>query len=486
MERVLTIERPAHEAARDRVCHAMTGRHHRQGEPRRCVGEDRDSPSLLRHGITEEIINVLSQLKDLRVVARTSCFAFKGKNEDLRVIADKLGVRTMLEGSVRKSGTRLRVTAQLINASDGCHLWSERFDREMTDVFAMQDEIAQAIGARLELSLGRASAARDPRAGPRNVEAYELLLRGRMLLAQRGPSIRAAAECFERALGLDADMAEAHALLGDATRLFAIYGLAPTAEVIPRARAAALRALSIDPCQVEALATLASITAVFDWDMATSTALTDRALAIDPVHVRAMVERAFINAYRHGATSEVHEQAFRAFAAARRLDPLNAWAAAIHGFSLSSVGRHADAVAEARRAIELDPAAFTGRWSLVWALAGAGRDAEALDAAEPALLMSGRGSRVLAEIAGAHWRMRNVDAAEQVYQEITQRARASYVGWSEQGAIAAAAGRLDMARELVSRGIEARDSYLAFETCPAWDPFKADPEGRRILREVGP
>jgi eukaryotic-like serine/threonine-protein kinase len=437
-------------------------------------------------GITEEIINVLSQLKDLRVAARTSCFAFKGKNEDLRIVADKLGVHTVLEGSVRKSGSRLRITAQLINASDGCHLWSERFDREMTDVFAMQDDIAHAIGARLELSLGRGSSVRETRAGPRNVEAYELLLRGRTLLAQRGPSIIPATECFERALALDPELAEAHALLGDAMRLFAIYGMAPAAEVIPRARGAAERALSLDRHQVEALATLANIAAVFDWDVAASNALSDRALAIDPLHIRTIVEHAFVDAYRHGATREVRDEALRAFATATRVDPLNAWASALHAFSLSTVGRHADAIVEARRGIDLDPAAFTSRWAIVWTLAAAGRDAEAIDACEPALLMSRRGPRILAEMAAAHWRMGNVDAASQVYQEITDRARTTYVGWAEQGAIAAAAGQIDAARELVARGIEARDSYLAFESCPAWDPFKADPEGARMLLAAGP
>jgi len=437
-------------------------------------------------GITEEIINVLSQSKALRVAARTSCFAFKGRNEDLRVVADKLGVQTVLEGSVRKAGSRLRITAQLINASDGCHLWSERFDREMTDVFALQDDIAHAIGSRLEVSLGRASATRDTRAGPHSVEAYELLLRGRVLLAQRGPSIIPAAECFERAVALDPKLAEAHALFGDAMRLFAIYGMAPTAEVIPRARAAAERALSLDPRQVEALTTLANIAAVFDWDAAASNALSDRALAIDPVHVQTIVERAFVNAYRHGGSRETRDDALRAFATAKRIDPLNAWASALHAFSLSSVGRHADAVAEARHGIELDPAAFTGRWALVWTLSAAGRYAEALDACEPALLMSRRGSRVLAEIAAVHWRLGNVDAASQVYHEITDRARTTYVGWAEQGAIAAAAGQIDVARALVARGIEARDSYLAFETCPAWDPFKVDPEGSSMLLAAGP
>ena len=437
-------------------------------------------------GITEEIITVLSQHGGLRVAARTSCFAFKGKHEDLRAIADKLGVRTVLEGSVRKAGNRLRITAQLVNAADGCHLWSERFDREMTDVFALQDEIATTIAAKLEVSLRGAGMGRDTRAGPRNIEAYELLLRGRVLLAQRGPSIRGAADCFERALSLDPQLAEAHALLGDAMRLFAIYGMAPTAAVIPRARAAAERALSLDPNQVEALATLANIAGVFDWDGATGSVLTDRALAIDPRHVRSIVERAFINAYRHGADGDVRAQALRDFDTAMRLDPLNAWAVALHAWSLSSSGRHADAIAEARRAIELDPAAFTGRWGLVWALAASGRDAEALEAAEPALRMSGRGSRILAEVAASHSRLGDRDAAEQIFQEITGRARTTYVGWAEQGAIAASAGRLDEARALVRLGIEARDSFLAFETCPAWSPFRDDAEGRRMLDSVGP
>ncbi len=437
-------------------------------------------------GITEEIINVLSQHKELRVAARTSSFAFKGKNEDLRVIADRLGVRTVLEGSVRKAGNRLRVTAQLINAADGCHLWSERFDREMTDVFALQDEIAGMIGAKLEVSLRDSTTTRDTRAGPRNVEAYELLLRGRVLVAQRGPSIVRAAECFEQALALDPELAEAHALFADANRLFAIYGMAPTGAVIPRARAAAQRALSLDPRQVEALATLANIAAVFDWDFAAGSAITDRALAIDPLHVRSIVERAFVNSYRHGAAEDVREHALRDLEYATGLDPLNAWAAALRGWSLSSTGRHVEAVAEAKHAIELDPAAFTGRWTLVWTLAAMGRDAEALEAAEPALQMSRRGSRILAEVAASHSRLGNRDAAEHIFREITERARTTYVGWSEQGAIAASAGRLDEARALVARGIEARESYLAFPTCPAWGPLRADEEGRKLLDAAGP
>ena len=187
---------------------------------------------------------------------------------------------------MRRAGSRLRVTAQLINAADGCHLWSERFDREMTDVFALQDDIASAIGDKLELSLLGDAKANVNRGGPRHVDAYELLLRGRVLLAQRGPSILSATKCFQEALALDPELAEAHALLADAQRLVAIYGMAPTSEVIPRARAAADRALSLDPRQVEALATLANIAAVFDWDWAASRAFADRALGIAPRSIK--------------------------------------------------------------------------------------------------------------------------------------------------------------------------------------------------------
>jgi serine/threonine protein kinase len=440
----------------------------------------------LADGITEEIINVLSQHTQLRVAARTSCFACKGTKDDPRLIAERLGVRTLLEGSVRRAGSRLRVTAQLINASDGCHLWSERFDREMADVFALQDDIASAIGDKLELSLLGDARSRVNRAGPRHLEAYELLLRGRVLLALRGPSIIPAAECFQRALALDPELAEAHALLADAQRLFAIYGMAPTSEVIPRARAAAKRALSLDPRQVEALATLANIAAVFDWDAAAGRALTESALAIDPLHVRALVESGFVESYRHGGTEATRRHALEDLERATSIDPLNAWAFALRAWSHSSVSDHGEAVRLARHAIDLDPAAFTGRWALVWTLAAAGRDAEALEVAEPALTLSRRGVRILCEMGASHARLGNREGAESLYQEVLERARTSYVGWSEQAAIAASAGHIVEAREFLRRGIEARESYLSFESCPAWQPLRDDDEGRRMLDAAGP
>ncbi|MBL8514249.1 MAG: TIR domain-containing protein, partial [Betaproteobacteria bacterium] len=239
-------------------------------------------------GITEEIINALAQIEGLKVAARTSCFAFKGKNEDLRVVAEKLGVNNVLEGSVRKAGARLRVTAQLINAVDGCHRWSERYDRELTDVFAMQDELAAAIAGKLKLSMSAQLAGQAPRAAPASAEAYELLLKGRVLLGRRGRGIIESRTCLENAVMLDPLNAEALGLLAECYRLRATYGLSPPEDMMPLACATADRALAIDPDQQQALTTLGNIAAAYEWDRAKATRIYNKLFSRHPSSVQAL------------------------------------------------------------------------------------------------------------------------------------------------------------------------------------------------------
>jgi serine/threonine protein kinase len=204
-------------------------------------------------GIAEEIINALTRLEGLRVAARTSAFSFKGKHEDLRTVGDKLNVATVLEGSVRKAGNRLRVTAQLVTATDGYHLWSERYDRDLTDVFAVQDEIAAAIAEKLEVTYVSPPAPVSASKTTPNVEAYDAYLKGRALLQKRGLSLQEALACFERAVELDPSSARAHAGLGDALWWLAYYHLAPRDEALTRARTSLARALEIDPDCAEVL-----------------------------------------------------------------------------------------------------------------------------------------------------------------------------------------------------------------------------------------
>ncbi len=434
-------------------------------------------------GITEEIINALAQIEGLKVAARTSCFAFKGRNEDLRVVAEKLGVSSVLEGSVRKAGSKLRVTAQLINAIDGCHLWSERYDRELVDVFAMQDELASAIAAKLQVSMsGQLSG--KPRPAIKNTEAYELLLKGRVLLNRRGRALLESRVCLERAVALEPDNAEALAQLANCYRLHSLYAIAPSNEMMPRARALAERALTLDPQSIEALTTLANIVGTFDWDPVASFALSDRVRARDPLNIRALCEPAYWLSLLDTDPAKM-DRALADLGTARNLDPLNAWVAAMHAASLRFAGKFSDAIAAARHALELDSENFLAHWSVVITLAASARFDEATIAADAALRMSGRHPWILAELAGIHAARGDIEGAGAVYRELEARSDTEYIPWAEQAAAAAAAGNIEDARRLVQKAITARDVFVLYWKLSAWAPLRADPEGNKILRSTG-
>ena len=179
------------------------------------------------------------------------------------------------------------------------------------------------------------------------------------------------------------------------------------------------------------------------------------------------------------------ERAHRGIRKACEIDPLNAWAIAIDAFCSGLTDRIDEGVARARQAVALDPENFTARWALVWTLSGSGHQDAALHEADSALLMSGRAPRLLTEVAAIHAAQGNAAAAEAVYEELRGRAATGYVGWSEQAAAAASAGRLDEARRLVAQGIEARDPYLLFWKLPGWAPLRADAEAMKLLRSTG-
>ena len=217
-------------------------------------------------GLAEELINELVHVPGLKVIARTSAFAFKGKQEDVRNIARALGVENIVEGSVRRAGARVRITAQLIAAGDGTHLWSERYDRETSDIFAVQDEIAQAIAAALRVRLSRTLRQYIPR-----LPAYEEYLKARRYLAAfTRESLARSRDLYENAIGMDADFAPAHSGLAMALVSLVLPGITPAHTAMPLAAAAARRALDIDPASQEAHAVLGMVAALyhFDWNEA--------------------------------------------------------------------------------------------------------------------------------------------------------------------------------------------------------------------------
>lgn len=299
-------------------------------------------------GLAEELINELAQVDGLKVVARTSAFSFKGKQVEVSQIGKALNVRTVLEGSVRKSGSRLRITAQLINVADGYHIWSERYDRELRDVFDLQDEITAAVVAALKAKLltngtgyEETAAGADQKHYQADVEAYQLYLRGRFFLNKfNAENFVRALECFEKACAIDSRFPEAYAGIADAHILLTAMGPVPPHEAMPRAKAAALKALSLDDSLSEAHCSLGLV-------------LQD-------------------HEFQFGAAERSYQKAIE-------LNPNNPMAHQSYGQMLAQLGRHDEAEAEFKKALEVDPLSPVGNWGYGFGLFEARRYDECLE-----------------------------------------------------------------------------------------------------------
>jgi len=239
-------------------------------------------------GLSEELINSLTQLKDLRVVARTSSFAFKGKVVDVREIGKRLNVQKVLEGSVRKVGNRIRITAQLINIKDGYHLWSERYDRDLEDVFAIQDEIAQEIANKLKTRFRDKSGAYAIGTSP-DIGAYELYLKGRYYFNKFSPEwINQAIDSFSKAIAIDQEFAPAYAGLADAYVFISTpLGILESSVAMPKAKEAADTALKLNPNLSEAYVSLGAIATFYDWDSKKAHRYFKRGIELNPHNTNA-------------------------------------------------------------------------------------------------------------------------------------------------------------------------------------------------------
>jgi TolB-like protein/Flp pilus assembly protein TadD/predicted Ser/Thr protein kinase len=300
-------------------------------------------------GLAEELLNALARIPELRVAARTSSFQFKGKNEDLRVIGQKLNVGVLLEGSVRKAGRHVRITAQLVKVADGFHLWSETYDRELDDIFAVQDDIARSVSSALKVRLLGTEALSGPSRGP--AEAYNLYLQGRYFL-ERGSreDLEKAISCHEQALRLDPGYAPAWAGLAGAHRLQASWGYIPTHDGFGKARREVEEALKLDPNLAGAQAELGQIRAEYDWDWVGADAALKRALELEPGNAIALRGAAFL-----AAALGRFDEAVRLDQRVVELDPLSTAGHFNLGYHALFAGRLAEAEAALRKALELNP-----------------------------------------------------------------------------------------------------------------------------------
>jgi len=311
------------------------------------MSADRDQ-EYFSDGLAEEIINLLAQMNGLKVIARTSSFAFRGKEQDIRQIADALNVTQVLEGSVRRSGSRIRITAQLIQAADGSHLYSERFDRELSDIFAVQDEIAAAIAKALRVRLSPQAA--SPHYTPK-LEAYEAFLRAKYFQVQVTPeSLEMARRYFEQTIELDPGFGLAHIGLGNYWLSVAHFGRHSVHECVPAARAEARRALEIEPSLPEAHALLGYLAAMYDMDWEAA----ERHFAF-PMAKQAKFELVRnlyggVQFFRGNA-----EEAVRLAKESVEEDPLDVWAHMNLHADLQAAGRDSEALEELKKVLELDP-----------------------------------------------------------------------------------------------------------------------------------
>ena len=434
-------------------------------------------------GIAEDVINALSRVEGLHVAARMSAFSFKGKNEELRVVGEKLHVATVLQGSVRKAGNRIRITAQLMAVTDGYQLWSERYDRELVDVFAVQDEIASAIAARLQLSF--ASPAGLPiKATTADVEAYELIVRGRALTVLRGRPILAAIDCFERAIALAPDSSAAHAGLGEAWRVKAQYGFASQAESGPIAEREFTRALALDPDNAEALGHYATFLTNSRLEVERAGALWDRALALDPrlSEIRGLYA---IWGLTIVGQAENHDIALAHMRRALADDPLNTICSTIVALGLGVLGRHAEAVAEAKRGRDLDPAAFAPYYALAWAQTWARDTDGGLATVDAAMDQFGRHPWFLQVLTGLFMQTGDRVRAEAVHAELVARAVTSRVSFYSRFVSALYLGRVDEAFEHALQSARARDALgpLWFRW-PDIEPLQAHPHFSRVIEAL--
>lgn len=434
-------------------------------------------------GVTEEIINALVRVDGLHVVARTSVFAYKNRSGDVRQIGRELGVATILEGSVRKAENRLRITAQLVATADGYHLWSETYDRELEDVFAIQEEIARSIMETLTPQLAKARDRPLVRRYTEDLEAFQLYLKGRHAWSKRvEEGLRTAVDFFERAIARDPDYARAHAGLADTYALLGIaeYGFMDPRVVMPKAREAALRALDIDGELAEAQTSLAHIAAFFDWDPESAEQGFRRAIELDPGY-------AFAYHWYACLLSALgrHEEAVEAERKAQKLEPFSAIINKNVGTVLFYAGRQKEALEEYQRALELEPHYPRTLFYLALAHDLRSEFEEAVGWLESALAQDQSSTVMLAALGYTYALAGRRPEAEEVLTDLERRRTKRYVPAFNLALIHVGLGDLDPAMEWLEQAFEERSSWLlSLRVEPMLEPLREDLRFRKLAERV--
>ncbi len=429
-------------------------------------------------GITDELINSLGKVESLRVVSRTSVFQFKGGAMDVRKIGRQLNVSAVLEGSVRRAGSRVRITAQLIKVADAYQLWSGAYDREMNDVFTLQEDISRAILRALRVRLpGRLLEGR-----PGNLDAYNLYLKGRYHWNKRtdvtlGKSI----DYFVQAIAADPSWAVSHAALADSYAMVASYGLAPPKEAMLKAKAAAAKALEIDPSLAQAHATLGFIRSFCDWDWPGAEREYQRAIELNPGYATA-------HQWYSGCLRAMGrlEKAMAEIRRAQDLDPLSVAIGRDLGRVYHASRQYDRAVEQYRSVLELDPNFPSVYLHLAMAYAAKGMHKEALAALRKARTLPGGNPVITGALGYCYGLSGNRAEAAKLLAELSAVSRQRYVSPISRALIYIGLGDRDQAFRWLDHACDARDPWLAWLNAdPVFDSLRSDARYPLLLKRVG-
>jgi serine/threonine-protein kinase len=432
-------------------------------------------------GMTEEVINALAKLPGVQVASRTSCFAFKGKEVDVRQVGEKLGVANVLEGSVRKIGNRIRLTAQLIDVANGYHLWSETYDRQLEDVFAIQDEISKAIVEALKVRLGGDS---EKLVVPttENIEAYTVYLKGRYFFNKSWAEtdLRKGLGFFEQALEKDSTYARAYAGIADCWSALADEFVAPE-EAYTRAKTAATKALELEPTLAEALTSVGKVLCWYEWDFAGAERKLRQAVTINPNSADAH----FVFGSTLPAVGQLDE-AIEEMQKALVLDPLSLHHSRWLGRFLLYSKDYARTIEQSHKTLEINPNYSLSYLDIGSAYLGQGQAEEALEWYRRGQSLESAIRCYDALIVRALAALGEQEEAQAIMDRLEEESKHSYIRADALAIGYAALGQHDKAFACLGSALEARSAGLIYlHIDPGYGPLRSDPRFATLVQEVG-
>jgi len=430
-------------------------------------------------GITEDIINALAKVPGIQVASRTSSFAFKGKDVDLRQIGDKLGVTSVLSGSVRKVGNRIRIVAQFVKVESGYHIWSETYDRQLEDVFAIQDEISRAIVDALKLQLVDSRA--ELVVPTTNIEAYNLYLKGRFFFNKYTESgLRRGLDFFQQALMRDTGFARAFAGIADCWADLGDDWVAPD-DAYPRAKSAATRALEYDPNLADAMTSLGKVLCWYEWDFPAAALQLERAVSVNPSHAEAH--------YALGTTLPAIgrlDEAIEEMRKAITLDPLSAQFSRWLGRFLLYSGDYAGAIAQNLKTLELDAGYFQAYLDIGAAHLALGDPENALTWWHKGQMLDSSVRSYDALIVRALAPLGRHEEAAEILARLEEESRHQYLRAESLAMGYAAIGDADRAFLSLERAFQARSAGLIYlQIDPGYLPLRKDPRFGELAQRIG-